>query len=589
MDRRQLSNEVTNAAQPPWRAPQQFWRRALCVTLLAALPSVVSCQTTRAGQTPTGSLVDPGAVPAQMRAEWQALVDAQAGDPGSTAVEQAADALLEREPPPELRATALLAKAERQYLVGSDSQAIALADEAVALLAASEAPPKSKSGSQLRTAVHRVLALALTRGGDPARALAELDELEASGSIERVELRGARAVALDRAGDTAGALAAFVGWRELVADEAPEAGYAQERIAALVQHLDRASILTLAKAAPGPDAADCLRATLGSDPGDQAPAWVRACQPLPDRVGILLPRTGKLSALADAQLAAAVAAVTVLGRARPVSVLWRDSGSSADTARAGADRLVADGAEVIIGPVGATNVRAAISAVGDDRFLLPGESTANARGVAPTLEQRTLALINFARGRGAREILVLIPDNGYGGRVNAVEKLVEKNSLNSLKFIMYPSSTTSFAPIVSPLVPQLEQGAAILIADALPRTELIVRQLRRAHLRVAGGTVDREGAEVLVLGTGEGLAPDAIGAKHESLDGVILAPVAHPDADSRAFEAEYQRQQQRRPDDQALLVWRAMSAAWSGASATLEPTPDLVRIQGSAVVAVQAP
>ncbi|KIG12785.1 hypothetical protein DB30_01046 [Enhygromyxa salina] len=559
------------------------------MTLLAGLPSVVSCQTTRAGQNSSGSLVDPGTVPAQMREEWQALVDAQAGDPGSSAVDLAADALLEREPPPELRASALQAKADRQYLLGNDLEAIRLADEAVALLPASEAPPKSKSGAQLHVAVHRVLALALTRGGDPARALTKLDQLEAWGGMERVELRGARAVALDRSGDTAAALAAFAGWRELVADDAPEAGYAQERIAALSQHLDRATLLGLAEGAPGPNAADCLRATLGVDPGDQAPAWVRGCQPLPDRVGILLPRTGKLSALADAQLAAAVAAVTVLGRARPVSVLWRDSGSGADTARAGADRLVADGAEVIIGPVGATNVRAAISAVGDDRFLLPGESTGSARGVAATLEQRTHALVNFARSRGAREILVMVPDNGYGTRVKSIEKSVEQSGLKSLKFIVYPGSTTSFAPIVAPLVRELEGGAALIIADALPRTELIVRQLRRERLRVAGGTVDKEGTEVLVLGTGEGLAPDAIGAKHDSLDGVILSPAAHPDADSRAFEAEYFAQQHKRPDDQALLVWRAMSAAWSGASATLEPTPDLVRIQGSNVVAVKAP
>jgi ABC-type branched-subunit amino acid transport system substrate-binding protein len=559
------------------------------VTLLAALPTVLSCQTTRAGQQPHSSLVDPAEVPAELRDEWQALVAAQAGDPGSEAVDSAADALLERDPPPGLHASALQAKAERQYLLGNDDQAIRLADEATALLASGDAPSKSKSRDQLRLAVDRTLALALTRGGDPARALALLAQLEASGGMDRVELRGARAIALDRGGDTAAALAAFVGWRELVADDTPDAGYAQERISALVEHLDRAAILGLVETAPGPDAADCLRATLGIDPGDQAPSWVRACRPLPDRVGILLPRTGKLSALADAQLAAAVAAVTVLGRARPVSVLWRDSGSSPDSARAGADRLVADGAEVIVGPIGASNVRAAISAVGDDRFLLPGETTGSARGVAPTLEQRTVALINFARAQGARGVIVLVPDNGYGGRVRNAEKLVETSQSNSLKFISYPASTTSFAPIVSPLTKELEQGAAIIIADALPRTELIVRQLRRERLRVRGGKVDSEGTEVLVLGTGEGLAPDAIGAKHDSLDGVILAPAAHPDADSRAFEAEYFTQQKKRPDDQALLVWRAISAAWSGAAATLEPMPDLIRIQGSNVVAVKAP
>jgi ABC-type branched-subunit amino acid transport system substrate-binding protein len=557
----------------------------VCVTLLAALPSIVSCQT-RAGQgSPT---VAPGEVPPDLREEWQALVDAKAGDRSAEAVDAAADALLEqREAPPELRAEALVAKAERQYLLGNDDEAISLADEAASLLDAETA--SSAGAKQLVAGMKRVLALASTRGGDPARALAQLDELERTGGIDRVELRGARAVALDRKGDTAAALGAFVAWRELLADDTPEAAYARERIVGLAAHVDRAAIEKLAETAPGPDAADCLRAALGEDPGDQAPNWVRECRPLPARIGILLPRTGKLAALSEAQLAAAVAAVTVLGRSRAVSVIWRDSGSTPDTARAGAVRLLADGAEVIIGPVGASNVKAAIAADSESRFLLPGESAGNTRGIAPTLEARALALVEFARSAGATEILVLTPDSGYGRRVKAIEKTVEAGKLKSLKFIEYSNSTTTFAPILSPHAAALGRGAVVIIADALPRTELIVRQLRHDGFRVRGGNADREGTEVTVMGTGEGLSPDAIGGKHESLDGVILAPVAFPDAASRAFESEYFAQQKKRPDDQALLVWRALEAAWSGAASTHEPRPALVRVQGSGFVAIPTP
>lgn len=558
-------------------------RRGLCICLLAALPSIVSCKTTRAGQ--GDSTTKPGEVPEQLRDEWQALVDAKSGDRTSEAVDAAADALLDREPPPAIRAEALAAKAERQYLLGNDDDAISLADEALALMG----DPPEKGGEDLVAGIRRLLALASTRGGDPARALALLDELERSGAIDRLELRGARAVALDRKGDTAAALGAFVAWRELLADDTPEAAYAQERITGLVEHLDRATIEGLAKAAPGPDAADCLRATLGADPGDQAPNWVRSCRPLPARIGILLPRTGKLAALSEAQLAAAVAAIKVLGQVRPVSVMWRDSGSTPDTARAGAERLFADGAEVIIGPVGASNVKAAIAADSANRFLLPGESAGDTRGIAPTLEQRALALMEFARASGATEIVVLTPDSGYGRRVKALEKSVEGSKFKSLKFSEYPASTTTFAPILSAHAAALSRGAAIIIADALPRTEMIVRQLRRDGFRVRGGSADRERTEVTVLGTGEGLSLDAIGPKHASLDGVVLAPAAFPNAASRAFEAEYFAQQRKRPDDQALLVWRALEAAWSGASSTLSPEAELVRVQGSGVVAVPTP
>jgi ABC-type branched-subunit amino acid transport system substrate-binding protein len=566
-------------------------RRVVCVTTLALLPTVISCQT-RAGQGPTSSLVDPSEVPDDLRDEWQALERAKQADRSAAEIDAAADALLEQKPPPALVASALQAKAERQYMLGNDAEAIAFADEALATLdeaAAGTSSKPSKAQRELVGTTQRVLALALTRGGDPGRALEQLDALASWDGMDALELRGARAVALDRKGESAAALAAYVSWRELLPNDSPDAGYAEERIAALVGHLDRATIESLAAAAPGPDAADCLRATLGVDPGDQAPSWVGACRPLPARIGILLPRTGKLSALADAQLAAAVAAVTVLGRQRPVSVLWRDSGSSPDTARAGADRLVADGAEVIIGPVGASNVRAALAAVGDDRFVLPGEGTAGAVGIAPTLEQRTVALIERALADGASSVIVLVADNGYGARVQKARDLLEPSNAKLLKVITYPANTTSFAPILQPVYDSLRKGAAIVVGDALPRTELIVRQLRRDQFRVEGGKVDKEGTAVMVLATGEGLAPDAIGAKHESLDGVILAPVAHPNASSRAFEDEYFAQQRTRPDDQALLVWRALEAAWSGASATLEPKAELVRIQGSNLVAVQAP
>lgn len=563
----------------------------MCITTLALLPTLISCQT-RAGQGPGSTLVDPTEVPEDLRDEWQALENAKQAGRSSEAIDAAADALLEQKPPPALMAAALQAKAERQYMLGNDAEAIALADEALTTLEAAAAEPAtkpSKSRDELLGNVQRVLALALTRGGDPARALTQIDALASWDGMDALELRGARAVALDRKGENAAALAAYVSWRELLPVDSPDAGYAEERIAALVGALDRATIEGLAAAAPGPDAADCLRATLGIDPGDQAPAWVGACRPLPARIGILLPRTGKLSALADAQLAAAVAAVTVLGRERPVSVLWRDSGSSADTARAGADRLVADGAEVIIGPVGAANVRAALAAVGDDRFVLPGEGTAGAVGIAPTLEQRTLALIDHALTAGATSVIVLVPDNGYGTRVQKARDLLDASKSKSLKVITYPANTTSFAPILQPIYAALRGGAAIVVGDALPRTEGIVRQLRRDQFRVAGGNVDKEGTAVMVLATGEGLAPDAIGGKHDSLDGVVLAPVAHPNAGSRAFEDEYLAQQRTRPDDQALLVWRALEAAWSGASSTLEPRAELVRIQGSNLVSVQAP
>jgi ABC-type branched-subunit amino acid transport system substrate-binding protein len=556
--------------------PANPWlRRALCVGVLALLPSVVSCRSSKAGD-----LVAPGDVPVELRDEWQALMDAQQKDRESTAIDQAADAILDKEAPADVHAQALLAKAERQYLVGNDADAIALADEALAKIG----PPPVDVQSPLRTAIHATLARALVRGGDAGRALTELDWLEQAGAIEPIELRGARAVALDRQGDRERALAAYVAWRELLKGDEPDAGYAEERIAALVVGLDRTTLEGLAAQAPGPDAADCLRATVGIDPGDQAPAWVLACRPLPARVGIMLPRTGKLAALADAQLAAAVASVTVLGRERPIAVIWRDSGSTPETSRKAADLMIADGAEVIVGPVGSTNVKAAIEVAGSERLLLPGEGSGQARGVAPTLEQRARALLEFA----GSSVVVMVPTNGYGERVRKALEKDAKSLGKSLKIIEYSPTTTSFGPVVSPVLPELRKGATLLVGDALSRTELIVRQLRREKLRVLGG-VDKEGNEFVALTTAEGLSPASLGKGHESLEGMVVAPVAWPDKRSRAFEDEFARQQGSAPDDQALLVFRALDAAWSGASVTHQPEATLLRVQGGKVVPLASP
>ncbi len=546
------------------------------------LPTVVSCRSTSAN----GELVDPSTVPVELRDEWQALVDAQQLDKQSSSIDQAADALLGQAAPIEIHAQALHAKAERQVLVGNDADAIALADAAQALLG--ELPLDSADAAEpsmpLRVAIRLTLARALVRGGDAGRALTELDWLELAGAMSGLELRAARAVALDRQGDRERALAAFVDWREVLNGDEPDAGYAEERIAALVVGLDRATLESLAGQARGPDAADCLRAMIGVDPGDQAPAWVLDCRPLPARVGILLPRTGKLAALADAQLAAAVASVTVLGRERPVAVIWRDSGSSPETSRKAADLMIADGAEVIIGPVGSTNVRAAIEVAGTERLLLPSEAIGQARGVAPTLEQRARALIEVA----GNSVVVMVPTNGYGERVRKALDKDAKQLGKTLKVIEYSPTTTSFGPIVAPVLAELRKGSTLIVGDALARTELIVRQLRREKLRVLGG-VDKEGPEFLALSTAEGLAPDQLGKGHESLEGVVLAPVAWPDKRSRAFEDEFTRQQGSPPDDQALLVWRALDAAWSGASQTHQPQASLLRVQGGKVGSFTAP
>jgi hypothetical protein len=143
----------------------------------------------------------------------------------------------------------------------------------------------------------------------------------------------------------------------------------------------------------------------------------------------------------------------------------------------------------------------------------------------------------------------------------------------------YDPTSTSFTPVVDPVRSSLAKSdATVLIADTLGRTELLVRQLRRAGL-----PIDRPGAGGRVVGaTAEGLDPELLTRASGALDGVFLAPVASPGAADPAFLAEHTAQQGRPPTPEALLVWRALRVALGETAET--PVPGLVRVEGGRLV-----
>lgn len=125
-------------------------------------------------------------------------------------------------------------------------------------------------------------------------------------------------------------------------------------------------------------------------------------------------------------------------------------------------------------------------------------------------------------------------------------------------------------------------GSATIVADSVGRTELLVRQLRRA-----GVSVDASGGKGrMVLATGEGVSPAALGPGHEALEGVIVAPVASPDPAAAGFVDEYNRLEGHAPDPQALLVWVALRRAWAGETAAAPEAVRLVRVQGGRLVSL---
>jgi hypothetical protein len=109
----------------------------------------------------------------------------------------------------------------------------------------------------------------------------------------------------------------------------------------------------------------------------------------------------------------------------------------------------------------------------------------------------------------------------------------------------------------------------------LTRVDLLVRQLKRAGLDPAAGSV--------VLTTGEGLGPSSLAPGQRALEGVWIAPVAAPSEATREFAKIFAAREGQDPDDQALLVWHALTRAVAGGSESRRP-PVLVRVEKGRLV-----
>lgn len=546
--------------------------------------TAVGCKSTpsaSASANPVGaSSLTPERVAPEYREDLRAVQAAQEADPAGPEVVAAADRLLSRDPPFNLRLAAVHAKVAHAYLNGDDT--IALRWSAESLDSTRDAASMDAAEVAIVRDLERLQAILLARSGEPAEALVALERGERSHAIPEGDLWAGRALAHTRAGARIDAAFALAMWRGGVADGSPEAQYAEQEIGSLLAGTEPAGLLAYAGQHPGTIGAACLTARARGEMATDIP-WIGACAPRPLRVGVLLPRSGRLAALADDQLAAALAAAEVLAASNPaVEVVWADSGSTAEAAKRGAEELIERSVAVVVGPVGAGNVAAATQVLaGSAAVVVPGEGRGEAVGIAPSLESRIVALVEHAKQSGAKSLVVLAPAHGYGKRATAAARRAASSAGLTLAAETYEDSTTSFAPVVRPSVPALRKGAALLVLDRVARMELLLRQLAREGLSASGAA---NTGRVMVLSTAEALSLAEIGDGHEILEGVWMAPVAWPDETTGAFIDSYTAHEGEAPGDQALLVFRAMARAWQGGAG--DPfSATVVRVQGGRIAA----
>jgi ABC-type branched-subunit amino acid transport system substrate-binding protein len=142
----------------------------------------------------------------------------------------------------------------------------------------------------------------------------------------------------------------------------------------------------------------------------------------PVRVGLLVPLSGRLANLGEAMLDAAQLALFEVADPR-FELLPYDVGDTAEAGSKGAERAIADGAQLLIGPLLSTST-AEVAPIAQAAGV-PVISFSNDRAIAGngvylfgfTPDAQVRRVVAFARAEGYRRFAVIAPDNAYGAVV----------------------------------------------------------------------------------------------------------------------------------------------------------------------------
>lgn len=260
------------------------------------------------------------------------------------------------------------------------------------------------------------------------------------------------------------------------------------------------------------------------------------------RVGLLLPFSLRPQD-ANALYNAAELALFDHG-SRNTLLIPRDAGANEASATAAAQALVADGADVIIGPVAREGVVGAAGAA--RRQSVPVIGFSSDRGIGGNgvyllsfqLEDEVARLMSFAAQRGIRSIALLAPSNEYGRRVeSALRAEAARNGVAVVQAQLYNRAEADATAAANALAASLRAAPvqAILIAES-------GAPLRAIGVALVGAGVNR--SQVRLLGT-SAWAGDA--QREPTLAGgwyVAADPAARADFERR-YQAAFGREATR--------------------------------------------
>jgi branched-chain amino acid transport system substrate-binding protein len=273
----------------------------------------------------------------------------------------------------------------------------------------------------------------------------------------------------------------------------------------------------------------------------------------PVRVGVLLPfsnGSGQTRVLAASMMKAAQLALFDSGNSN-IILISADEGSTPETAAAGARGLLAQGAEIIVGPLFSASV-AAVAPIAHDRVVpvisFSTDKTVAGNGVyllSFQPENEIHRIISYAHAQGHNNFAALVPESAYGNHITDAMKdavAASGGTVSDVERISATDQETALHAVAA------SNADAVLIAQG-------GAQLRELAPMLAAQGVDRGKMKLL----GSGLWDDPANSKESMLEGGWFAAPAPNAGDT--FNTKYKGTFGTTPPQLATLAYDAVSLA----------------------------
>jgi ABC-type branched-subunit amino acid transport system substrate-binding protein len=272
------------------------------------------------------------------------------------------------------------------------------------------------------------------------------------------------------------------------------------------------------------------------------------------RVALILPLSGQGNASIAGQSMKNAAEMALAEFKSPnIQLLVKDDGGTVQSAQAGAQQAISEGAEIIIGPIFAQSVSAVGQIARMSNIPVIAFSTdvsVAARGVyllsfLPETDVRRI--VDFSISRGKRSFAALLPDNAYGAVVEgAFQQEVSRRGGRVVVLEKY----TLEGNRINEAVRRLSQAANQVDSIFIPDSPDVVPQVVNA---LATNGVDLRRVQMI----GSGLWEDARISSTAALEGAWYAA---PEANGyRNFSARYRARYGQDPVRTATLAYDAVA------------------------------